>query len=301
MAFLITKKDDKELPKPFFLLVLITTGILVLLSVLSICMPDQLIIVAGNAVSLWLLAAQYVILLGSLVAWVMLLAVGKKKRAAYGLRGANAKKSTCCIVGFILLYVLRTIFAYVITGEFSTFTEILARPTTWIAFASLAINFWLVFLAFFGEEYGWRYFLQPLMQRRFGKRWGVILLGIVWGLWHLPVDFFYYSPDAGLVAAVSQQITCITLGIFFAYAYMKTNNIWVPVILHFLNNNLIPVLSGNNSADVLKNQQMAWSDLPLALLLNGIVFGLFILSKEFSEKKILNESHDELPDQAETP
>ncbi|NLG03316.1 MAG: CPBP family intramembrane metalloprotease, partial [Clostridia bacterium] len=124
---------------------------------------------------------------------------------------------------------------------------------------------------------------------------------IVWGLWHLPVDFFYYSPDAGLVAAVSQQITCITLGIFFAYAYMKTNNIWVPVILHFLNNNLIPVLSGNNSADVLKNQQMAWSDLPLALLLNGIVFGLFILSKEFSEKKILNESHDELPDQAETP
>ncbi|NLG05803.1 MAG: CPBP family intramembrane metalloprotease, partial [Clostridia bacterium] len=165
LAFLITKKDDKELPKPFFLLVLITTGILVLLSVLSICMPDQLIIVAGNAVSLWLLAAQYVILLGSLVAWVMLLAVGKKKRAAYGLRGANAKKSTCCIVGFILLYVLRTIFAYVITGEFSTFTEILARPTTWIAFASLAINFWLVFLAFFGEEYGWRYFLQPLMQR----------------------------------------------------------------------------------------------------------------------------------------
>lgn len=45
-------------------------------------------------------------------------------------------------------------------------------------------------LVFFGEEYGWRYFLWPKLQNRFGKRKGVLLLRILWGLWHLPLNFF---------------------------------------------------------------------------------------------------------------
>ncbi|MCS4523181.1 CPBP family intramembrane metalloprotease [Clostridium botulinum] len=46
----------------------------------------------------------------------------------------------------------------------------------------------------FGEEYGWRYFLQTAFQERLGKRKGIIFLGIIWGIWHLPLNLFYYSP-----------------------------------------------------------------------------------------------------------
>lgn len=147
------------------------------------------------------------------------------------------------------------------------------------------MQFFLVFIAFFGEEYGWRYYLQPLLQEKFGLRGGVLVLGIVWGLWHLPVDFFYYSQDAGLVMAAAQQITCITLGIFFAYAYMKTQNIWVPVILHFLNNNLIPIISGNYSADVLQSQNVSWEQLPMAFVINALFFGIFLFTKPFQREK----------------
>lgn len=48
---------------------------------------------------------------------------------------------------------------------------------------------------FFGEEYGWRGFLQEKMQRRFGKRIGVILLGIIWELWYMPIWFSVYRVD----------------------------------------------------------------------------------------------------------
>lgn len=97
-------------------------------------------------------------------------------------------------------------------------------------------------MAFFGEEYGWRYYLQPLLQKKFGLKGGVILLGCVWAVWHLPIDFFYYTtPDMGLAALASQFVTCISLGIFMAYTYMKTQNIWVPIIIHFLNNNMVVV------------------------------------------------------------
>ena len=33
------------------------------------------------------------------------------------------------------------------------------------------------------------------------------------------VDLFYYTQDSQLLMVLSQQVTCITLGIFFAYAY----------------------------------------------------------------------------------
>ena len=41
-------------------------------------------------------------------------------------------------------------------------------------------------------------------------------------------------------------------------------------ILHYLNNNLIPIISGTFSADVLENQTVSWKDLPVALVLNGL-------------------------------
>ncbi len=36
------------------------------------------------------------------------------------------------------------------------------------------------------EEFGWRGFALPLMQRVFAPFWAGIVLGIIWGVWHLP-------------------------------------------------------------------------------------------------------------------
>ncbi|MDE5823371.1 MAG: CPBP family intramembrane metalloprotease [Lachnospiraceae bacterium] len=57
--------------------------------------------------------------------------------------------------------------------------------------AVIPAKFFLVYEAFLGEEYGWRYYLQPLMQKRFGIRGGVLVLGVVWGIWHLPIAGSY--------------------------------------------------------------------------------------------------------------
>jgi membrane protease YdiL (CAAX protease family) len=37
------------------------------------------------------------------------------------------------------------------------------------------------------EEPGWRDFALPLLQRRFGPLAGTLLLGVLWGAWHLPL------------------------------------------------------------------------------------------------------------------
>lgn len=275
LAYLVTEKADQRMPKRFFITYLAVAFLMLICVVGSVALPD---------IS-WMGICNIVLIVGSILLWIMLLMEKKEKRIAYGLKGQKKKASLLCVLLFVGLYLLRTILSYGVSGQISELGEIAANPYTWIIVASMFLNFFLVFVAFFGEEYGWRYYLQPLLQSCFGKRWGVIILGVVWGIWHLPVNFFYYSPGTGLISAVGQQITCITLGIFFAFAYMKTENIWVPVIMHFLNNNLVPVISGTYSADVLQGQSMSWVQLIPALVVNGVLFGGFLAAKEFREEK----------------
>ena len=197
LAYLITEKGKAELPKRFFITYLAATVLMLASAAGSVLLPDIT----------WMGICNLVMVGGSVLAWIMLLTEKKEKRIAYGLKGKNIKASVFCVLLFVGLYLLRAVLSYAVSGQMSAVGEIAGNPMTWIMAGSLIINFFLVFIAFFGEEYGWRYYLQPLLQSRFGKRRGVILLGVVWGLWHLPVNFFYYSPGTGLISAAGQQIT----------------------------------------------------------------------------------------------
>jgi membrane protease YdiL (CAAX protease family) len=284
-AFLLTRRKDTDMPRAFYRGYILITLISIVITVLSVLFPDKEITMPGGNVSVWLLGIQIILIIGNVLCLVCLLAAGKKKRAAYGLRWKKGKATVCCILIFLGLYFLRAALGYVAMGQFTSFLEILKSPMAWITIATLPLSFALGYIAFFGEEYGWRYYLQPILQKRFGARKGVLILGVVWGIWHLPLDFFFYvTPDKGVIMTISQIITCVGIGIFMGYVYMKTENIWAPVIVHFLNNNLALVISGEFSADVLMNQSVSWGDIPIALLTNGLLFGLFIFAKQYREK-----------------
>lgn len=43
-----------------------------------------------------------------------------------------------------------------------------------------------LFLGPVGEEFGWRGLALPLLQRKFAPFWAGLILGIIWGIWHIP-------------------------------------------------------------------------------------------------------------------
>lgn len=286
LAYLLTQWKDEMLPKWFYFSYLLVTLLMLAVAVLSVAVPGQTIAMNGMEISVWALISQYAIIGGSIFCWIALLVSGKKRRAAYGLGWKRWKASLLCMLLFLVLYFGRAALSCLIHGEMGLMRDILGSSTTWIYMISVPLNFFLVFAPFFGEEYGWRYYLQPILQKRFGMRGGLLVLGVVWGLWHVFLDFFYYTtPDRGPAMLTGQIITCVFIGIFFAWAYEKTGNIWVPVVLHYLNNNLAPVLANNYSMDVLENQQITWAMIPESLFIDVVVFGFFFLSKAFRKKE----------------
>jgi uncharacterized protein len=46
------------------------------------------------------------------------------------------------------------------------------------------------------EEFGWRGVALPLLQRRFAPLWSSLILGTIWGLWHLPAFVLGGTPQS---------------------------------------------------------------------------------------------------------
>ncbi len=87
-----------------------------------------------------------------------------------------------------------------------------------------------------GEEYGWRFFLQEKLQNKFGKRKGIVILGLIWGLWHINNTIFS-DFNLGIIIAVT-IFNSVYSSIVYAYICKKTGSFWTAVFLHLAGNSL---------------------------------------------------------------
>ncbi len=62
----------------------------------------------------------------------------------------------------------------------------LLEPFPFSSFQGLLVALTLAAIKGPMEEFGWRGFALPLLQRKFAPLWAGLILGSIWGLWHLP-------------------------------------------------------------------------------------------------------------------
>ena len=298
LGLLLFGDKEKKLPKAGFISFIVTGAVLAVISILSVFLPQTMMGLGASEITNWNAYGQYVVLAGSVVTYILFWACGKEKRRNAGLSRNNLGLSIGFVALFMVLYFARIFISLFIAQTFvepganyiaETFSQIFSSTFLINAVATLA-TFPITFLIFMGEEYGWRYYLQPVLQKKFGLRGGVLVLGVVWALWHTGIVFTYYSTSTGLQYLIGQFITCISLGIFFGLAYMKTQNIWALTMMHYINNNFILLLS-NGDMNVLQNQSVSWIQIPI-MIIQSLVFAVFILAPSYNKKKAESEEKD---------
>ncbi len=91
------------------------------------------------------------------------------------------------------------------------------------------------------EEFGWRGFALPLLQQRYAPIWAGVILGVIWGAWHLPAFFLSGVPQSSwsffpfFIGSIAVSI--IVTPLFNA----SGGSILLPLLVHWqLNNPIFP-------------------------------------------------------------
>jgi len=82
-----------------------------------------------------------------------------------------------------------------------------------------------------GEEIGWRGFAQPLLQKRAGALGAAVVLGVIWGIWHLNAELTTIQPLAAFLNdAPRSLLRMVATAILYGWLYIRTGGS-LPVVM----------------------------------------------------------------------
>jgi membrane protease YdiL (CAAX protease family) len=76
-----------------------------------------------------------------------------------------------------------------------------------------------------GEEVGWRGFAQPHLQQRYGMVRAALILGVLWGIWHIPGDFNNWAAFTNIqeyTGLVWFVLLTVASSLLMAWVYNRT-------------------------------------------------------------------------------
>lgn len=121
--------------------------------------------------------------------------------------------------------------------------DTLGMPRQYTALLPLAgiTNGIFISIGALGEELGWRTYMHPKLEQRFGPIAGILIGGIIWGIWHFPANTmghnfgtdYWGEPWSGYIAFT---LNTIAMGALLYLVTKKSGSVWPAAFLHAVNN-----------------------------------------------------------------
>ncbi len=152
----------------------------------------------------------------------------------------------------------------------------------------LAVPYFILMLIIGGgqEEFGWRGYAQEPLQERFGVIPASLIIGVVWGLWHLPL---WFMPGDLHSAYSFFAFVMMTTSISLIYGWLYNSSgkkLIVVLFFHAMNNTaapLIPFLHGIEG----KSETAYWVYAGINLVISVLFAVLLAKQSQPIEEEIL--------------
>ena len=133
-------------------------------------------------------------------------------------------------------------------------------------FLFYSLNALAIVIGCTAEEIGWRGFLLPNLQKRYTPFISSLLVGVLWGIWHL-------NFTGGLLGFVLYTVTIIEMSVLMTWLYNKSNgNLILMIIWHFMFN--------------ITSHIFLWDRFNIYLFITeSIIFGLMTIFILIADKK----------------
>lgn len=193
--------------------------------------------------------------LGMLLVIILRWRGGKETFAAVGMAGGKPKYWLLFGVGIILFAGLQTLLNWLFKmGQPVDLGGLLAQTPApglslnmliaLVTVQTLFLGPFLGLLVTFGEEYGWRGYLQSALSA-LGRVRAVLLVGVIWGVWHWPVIWMGYNyPGHPWLGSLLMLLVSIGLAFLLGYTVFKAKGIWIAAFVHALVNQAFSFFMG---------------------------------------------------------
>jgi membrane protease YdiL (CAAX protease family) len=218
------------------------------------------VIMAIGVISMWLvptdetikianIVTQLVMLVGLPLLIVLRFAAGRESMARVWLSGGGRRYWLLFGLAVVAFYVLQAALN-VLFGLGKSELVLIPAPqginpdlyTVISSAGTIVLGSVLSIVALFGEEYGWRGYLQSELFK-LGRVRGVLLLGVIWGAWHWPAILMGWNyPGYPLLGLVLMVLDCTAAGVVYSYAVLKSGSVLLAAFLHAVNNMVVPML-----------------------------------------------------------
>ena len=133
--------------------------------------------------------------------------------------------------------------------------------------------FYMVFGFFSGplfEEPGWRGFALPRLEQARGPLVGTLILGVLWGAWHLPQflipEWAAQNGGADLGTIVAFLVLVVLLSPLLTWVYNRTGSLWMAMVTHAGINASLSIVPPTSSAPMVVGI-VAFGAISIALLI----------------------------------
>jgi membrane protease YdiL (CAAX protease family) len=137
----------------------------------------------------------------------------------------------------------------------------------------------------FNEEFGWRGFALDRLFVRYGFWVGSIILGFIWGIWHLPWYFYpgngqYILWNISPIHGIMYIVSTITLSCIVSIVYIKTkrsilSGFFVHMIANFFTGSVL-IYPFDEKYSIAK--------LYVSIILEALVILFFIVNSKFKDE-----------------